>query len=144
MDLPDKIYTRRNVPLTDEQAKAYRQMKELALVKLDNGDMATTASVLTQIMRMQQITCGFLQPDEDAPIKPLKNNRLPQLMEIIEEMAGKALIWATYTHDIKAICAALADTYGEESVAAYHGPTPQDERQNIVVKFQQPDSPHGS
>jgi SNF2 family DNA or RNA helicase len=38
LDLPDKIYTRRNVPLTEEQAKAYRQMKELALVHLDNGE----------------------------------------------------------------------------------------------------------
>ena len=141
LDLPQKIYTRRNVPLTDEQAKAYRQMKDLALVKLDNGDMATTASVLTQLMRLQQITCGFLQPDDNAPITPLKNNRLTQLMEIIEEMSGKATIWATYTHDIKAICNALSDVYGEESVAAYHGPTPQNERQDIVVEFQKPDSP---
>ena len=141
LDLPDKIYTRRNVPLTEEQAKAYRQMKELALVHLDNGEIVTTASILTQIMRLQQITCGFLKPDDDAPITPLKNNRLNQLMEVVEEMSGKALIWATYTHDIEAIREALAGVYGEESVATYHGPTPQEDRQNIVVEFQKIDSP---
>jgi SNF2 family DNA or RNA helicase len=92
-------------------------------------------------MRLQQITCGFLKPDDDAPITPLKNNRLNQLMEVIEEMSGKALIWATYTHDIEAIREALAGVYGEESVATYHGPTPQEDRQNIVVEFQKIDSP---
>jgi hypothetical protein len=101
----------------------------------------TTASILTQIMRLQQITCGFLKPDDDAPITPLKNNRLNQLMEVVEEMSGKALIWATYTHDIEAIREALAGVYGEESVATYHGPTPQEDRQNIVVEFQKIDSP---
>jgi SNF2 family DNA or RNA helicase len=141
LDLPDKIYTRRNIPLTDEQRKAYHQMKELALVRLDNGEMVTTASILTQIMRLQQITCGFIKPDEDAPIQTLKNNRLTQLMEVIEEVSGKALIWATYTHDIEMIREAIAGVYGEDSVATYHGPTPQDDRQNIVVEFQKEDSP---
>tara|TARA_R110000787_G_scaffold141473_1_gene255022 strand:- start:1928 stop:3382 length:1455 start_codon:yes stop_codon:yes gene_type:complete len=140
LDLPDKIYTRRNVPLTSEQTKAYVQMKELALVYLDNGEAATTASILTQLMRLQQITCGFIKPD-DAPIQPLKNNRLPQLMESVAELSGKALIWATYTHDIETICAALSEEYGEDSVAAYHGQTAQDDRQNIVVKFQDKESP---
>ena len=39
-------------------------MKKLALAKLESGDLATTASVLTQVMRLHQICCGFLQPDE--------------------------------------------------------------------------------
>jgi SNF2 family DNA or RNA helicase len=116
-------------------------MKSFALVQLDNGEMVTTASILTQIMRLQQITCGFIKPDEDAPIQTLKNNRLSQLMEIIEETSGKALIWATYTHDIYAIREALAGVYGEDSVATYHGPTAQEDRQNIVVEFQKIDSP---
>ena len=141
LDLPEKIYTRRNVPLTEEQRKAYVQMKDLALVQLDNGEMVTTASVLTQIMRLQQITCGFIKPDDDALVQPLKNNRLAQLMEAIEETSGKALIWATYTHDIQKIRETIAEVYGEDSVATYHGPTPQDDRQNIVVEFQKPDSP---
>ena len=130
----------RPVPLTPEQKTAYVQMKELALVYLDNGEMATTASILTQLMRLQQITCGFIKPD-DAPIQPIKNNRLPQLMECIAEISGKALIWATYTHDIEAICEALAEEYGADSVAAYHGKTEQDDRQDIVVKFQDTASP---
>lgn len=141
LDLPDKIYMRRNIPLSNEQAKVYNQMKEFALAQLDNGKLATTASILTQIMRLQQITCGFFKPDEDKLIHPLKNNRLPELLSIIEELSGKAIIWATWTYDIHQIRDSLAAAYGPDSVAAYHGETPQDDRQKIVNLFQDADSP---
>ena len=140
LDLPAKLYIRRDVPLTVEQAKLYKQMKKLALAKLENGDLATTASVLTQIMRLQQICCGFLQPDE-GEIQPLDNNRIDELLNIIEETQGKAIIWASYTHDIKKIRETLSEKYGEESVACYYGETDQEERQNIVDNFQDPDNP---
>jgi SNF2 family DNA or RNA helicase len=140
LDLPDKMYIRRDVALTDEQKRVYTQMKKLALAKLDNGELATTASVLTQIMRLQQICCGFLQPDE-GEIQPIESNRLKELLEITEELQGKAIIWASYTHDIQQISSALRDRFGPEAVATYYGATPQDERQAIVNEFQDKDSP---
>ena len=59
LDLPDKMYTRRDVPLTDEQKRLYTQMKKLALAKPENGELATTASVLTQIMRHNRYAAGI-------------------------------------------------------------------------------------
>ena len=135
LDLPDKMYMRRDVALTDEQKRVYIQMKKLALAKLENGELATTASVLTQIMRLQQICCGFLQPD-DGEIQSLDNNRLKELLEITDELQGKAIIWASYTHDIQQIADALRDRFGPEAVATYYGATAQDERQEIVERFQ--------
>ena len=140
LDLPDKIYTRRNVELTDEQAKVYGQMKKLALAQLENGELATTESVLTQIMRLQQICCGFFQPDV-GKIQPLKNNRLNELTSITDELSGKAIIWASYTHDIQQISLTLRDRFGPDSVALYYGATPQDERQEIVNRFQDVNDP---
>jgi SNF2 family DNA or RNA helicase len=140
LDLPDKMYIRRDVELTDEQKRVYKQMKKLALAKLENGELATTASVLTQIMRLQQICCGHLQPDE-GEIQALDNNRLRELLEITEELQGKAIIWATYTHDIQQVANALRDRFGPEAVATYYGATPQDERQEIVERFQEKDGP---
>ena len=140
LDLPDKVYTRRNVELTDEQAKVYGQMKKLALAQLENGELATTESVLTQIMRLQQICCGFFQPDV-GKIQPLKNNRLNELMSITDELSGKAIIWASYTHDIQQIGQTLRDRFGPDSVALYYGATPQDERQEIVSRFQDVNDP---
>lgn len=140
LDLPDKMYIRRDVALTDEQKKMYVQMKKLALAQLENGELATTASVLTQIMRLQQICCGFLQPD-DGEIQTLENNRMRELLEITDELQGKAIIWASYTHDIQQISDALRDRFGPDAVATYYGATPQDERQEIVNRFQDKESP---
>jgi len=139
LDLPAKIYLRREIELTDEQQKAYAQMKSLALAQLESGEMSTTQSVLTQIMRLQQICCGFLRTDEYELI-PLKNNRLNELMDIVEEVQGKVIVWATWKHDIHAITDALRKRFGPDSAAAYFGETPQEDRSAIISAFQDPRS----
>ena len=138
LDLPEKLYTRRYVPLTAEQGKLYNQMKDMALAMLDNGELATTTSVLTQIMRLQQICCGHFTPDV-GETRSLENNRLEELVNISEELQGKCIIWASYTHDIQRIHSALRDCFGPQAVALYYGKTPQDQRQEIVERFQDPD-----
>ena len=140
LDLPPKIYLKREVPLTEEQEKAYVQMKKLALAQLDTGELASTASVLTQIMRLQQIVSGFLRLD-DGQLRELKSNRIGELMDVIDESQGKIIIWATWTADIKRIMAELSKKFGEDSCAAYFGETLQEERQRIVEKFQDSSSP---
>jgi len=135
LDLPDKVYMRREVGLTEEQTDAYVQMKNLALARLDNGDLSTTKNVLTQIMRLQQICLGSLT-DDDGTVHALKSNRLSELMDICEEIQGKAIIWATWTQDIRSIAEALRDRFSVQAVATLHGETPDSDRQQIVETFQ--------
>tara|TARA_R110002012_G_scaffold24140_3_gene81107 strand:- start:777 stop:2222 length:1446 start_codon:yes stop_codon:yes gene_type:complete len=139
LDLPEKLYTKRYVPLTKEQGKLYNQMKEMALAQLDNGELATTTSVLTQIMRLQQICCGHFTPDI-GETRSLDSNRLNELVSISEELQGKCIIWASYTHDLLRIHSALRDCFGPEAVALYYGDTPQEERQLTVERFQDPNN----
>jgi len=139
IDLPEKVYVSRDVPLTEEQGQAYEQMKKTALSILGDGSITTTTTALTQIMRMHQICCGHIRSD-DGEIREIPSNRLDALMEVIEESDGKAIIWATYTHDILKIHEALSKTYGGGCAATYYGDTPADERQEIVNKFQDPNS----
>ena len=89
LDLPDKVYIRREVDLTDEQSKAYATMKSAALASL-KGKMATAPHVLTQMMRLHQITCGHLRND-DGTITEIKNNRLKELINLLDEVEGKEL-----------------------------------------------------
>tara|TARA_R110002153_G_scaffold203083_2_gene356141 strand:+ start:8268 stop:9710 length:1443 start_codon:yes stop_codon:yes gene_type:complete len=140
LDLPEKVYVRRNVDLSDEQERVYKEMKKFALAQMDAGELATTTSILTQIMRLQQIVCGFLPSDEDG-IKALPNNRLPELLDTVEEVQGKAIIWAAWVHNVQEITEALRRRFGPESAASFYGETPQDERQETVDRFQDPDSP---
>jgi len=101
LDLPDKIYMKRVISLTNEQQKVYKQMKEKALAEL-NGEKMTTVNALTQLMRLQQITCGNFKAD-DGTLQEIKSNRLPELMDVLDEVEGKAIIWAHWRSDVKKI-----------------------------------------
>ena len=134
LDLPEKIYLKRNIKLSPDQVKLYLQMKETALANL-NGKQVTTVNALTQLMRLHQITCGHFTAD-DGSTQPIVNNRIKELMNVLEETEGKAIIWAHYQYDITEIIKAIVKEYGPGSVVDYYGLTPQDERQPNIKKFQ--------
>jgi len=134
LDLPDKIYIKRQISLSPDQRKLYEQMKKEALAIL-NGKQVTTVNALTQLMRLHQITCGHFTAD-DGTTQRIPNNRISELMDILEETEGKAIIWAHYQWDIKDIIKEINKTHGPGSVVDYYGKTPQDERQGNIKKFQ--------
>ena len=138
LDLPAKVYTKRLVELTDEQKKAYATMKQKALMVLDN-EVFSTMNVLTQIMRLQQIVAGSLR-NEDGETIVLKNNRVRTVLDLLEETSGKVVIFAMFQTDIEQLEKAIAQKFGERSVASYYGKTPQDERQKIIDRFQDSES----
>jgi|TARA_E500000178_G_scaffold82615_1_gene80831 SNF2 family DNA or RNA helicase len=138
LDLPKKIYMNRVVELTKDQKEAYATMKSAALALL-KGKMSTAPHVLTQLMRLHQITCGHLKSD-DGKITNFKHNRIEELIDVMDEMEGKVIIWANYVHDIKEITAALEDEYGEGCVVQYYGEVSSEDRQTAIKEFQDPNS----
>ena len=135
LDLPPKTFMKRVIQLTPEQKKVYAQMKSMALAEL-KGKMITTVNVITQLMRLQQITCGHFKAD-DGSFQEIKNNRVDELMDLIEEIEGKTVIWAHWQKDVQIIKETLIKKYGKCSVVDYYGLTPQDERQENIKNFQQ-------
>ena len=127
LDLPDKIYMKRQIKLTKEQQKVYDQMKKEALAFF-NGKRVTTVSALTQLMRLHQITCGHFTAD-DGSTQVIKNNRINELMDVLDEIEGKAIIWAHYQHDIASIIKEVEKVHGPGSIVDYYGLTPQEQRQ---------------
>jgi SNF2 family DNA or RNA helicase len=138
LDLPAKTFMKRIIQLTDEQQKVYDQMKKLALAEL-NGKLTTTVNAITQIMRLHQITCGHFKSD-DGTVQKLKNNRLDELMDVLSEMEGKAVIWAHYRYDIEVIVSAIKKEYGDNTVVTYYGDTTTDDRQKAIKSIQDPES----
>ena len=134
LDLPDKVYTKREVELTDEQQQAYGEMKANAMTIL-KGESLTAVNVLTQLIRLHQITCGHMKTDRGETLN-LKNNRLDELMQILGETTGKVIIWANYIHDIKRIEKAISDEYSPSSCCTYYGATATEDRQKCINAFQ--------
>ena len=138
LDLPEKVYMKRMITLTPEQKRMYGEMKKFALSELE-GKKITATSVLAQLVRLHQITCGHLTLD-DGDIRTLKNNRIKELLDILEETDGKIIIWAVYRHDIKEITKILSERYGANTVESFFGDTLDRDRQDIIDRFQDRES----
>ena len=134
LDLPPKNFIKRHITLTPAQKKIYEQMKKAAMAVL-NGKVTTTMTVLTQLMRLHQITCGHFTAD-DGSVQEIESNRLNELMSILEETEGKAIIWANYQRDVAKIIEHIEKKYGKGSIVDYYGLTPQEDRQDNIRKFQ--------
>ena len=140
LDLPDKVYTKRSVELTKEQRVLYDQMKRNAVSFIENEGIMSASTVLTQILRLQQVCSGFAKLEDGRMIK-VPNNKLPELLSVLEETDGKVIIWGNFTHDLELIQEALIKAYGAETVELFYGKTPAEERQLIVERFQDPNDP---
>ena len=134
LDLPEKTFIKRIVQLSPDQQKLYSQMKQKALAVL-NGKMVSTTTVMTQLMRLQQITCGHFTAD-DGSTQEIPNNRITELVDVLNEIEGKVVIWGHWQKDISQIIKAIVKEYGEDSVVDYYGLTPKEDRQGHIKKFQ--------
>ena len=138
LDLPDKVYEKRFVSLTLEQVKAYEEMRRFNMTELE-GETMTSLSSLTALIRLHQISCGHIALDS-GETKALKSNRMNELLNVLDEVEGKVIIWASYRFDLKHIEETLKNKFGEESTASYFGDTKDKDRQNIVERFQDKNS----
>jgi len=139
LDLPEKVFTKRHVQLTAEQKKVYNQLRQTALAMLDDK-MMSTMNVITQMMRLHQVTCGHFKADDDS-VTLLDNNRVDTLLDLLEETDGKVIIWANYRQDIKNIVDTLKKRHGDDSTVEYHGGVDPTLRQENIALFQEKNSP---
>jgi SNF2 family DNA or RNA helicase len=120
MDLPPKTYEIMEVEMTSDQRRAYREM-EAELIALLTGEgatdpadedrYATASNQLAAILRLTQITSGFI-PDENGLIHRFQPNpKLATLKELVEEQIGsqKIIVWARYSEDVASIAEAFQD-----------------------------------
>ena len=138
LDLPEKTYTVRYISMTPEQTKMYNELRDEALTLLQSGELVTVQNVMTQMLRLQQVLSGHLMSD-DGELIELETKRLDAVLEIADEADGKMLIWSRFRNDIQRLYKTLEKQFPGQ-VACYYGDTPDDKRQEIVTKFQDPDS----
>ena len=90
------------------------------------GKVCSTSTVMVQLLRLHQISCGYHATDDGKP-QQLPCNRLTELMDILWEISGKAVIWSYYVEDCKRIIEEIKKHFGENSVCLlYTSPSPRD------------------
>jgi len=128
LGLPPKHYVRYAFDLSPEQRHHYSALKEDMITRLETGKFLSVHSALPQLLRLQQVACGFLTNGD--VVQPLENARIEALQEVIEEREGKIAIWCRFNEDIKAIKQLL----GNEAVT-YHGATSSTDREKAKELF---------
>ena len=117
-DLPPKMYKFRDVELTVEQKRIYNDIRLKATSQLNETDHVTTDAVITQILRLHQVLLGHVR-DETGNLHEIPEKRTDSLVELLEQTEGKAIIWASYDHDVKKISERLKKEFGD--VARFWG-----------------------
>lgn len=98
----------------------YRELKEFATSAIDQGGHVTATIVVAQIIRLHQLLCGFVV-DEEGNIHDVPESRTKELVRILTDHSGKAIIWTAYDHCIHRLTEALTKEFGEGSVARFWG-----------------------
>lgn len=139
LDLPPKIYQRRYFELSGEQERAYAAIVAEFQAFLTSGAVVTAPLVVTRLLRLQQISSGFVPTDDEDPADAhdfAENPRLDCLMEELEDLEGKAIIWARFRRDVDKVTAAIAAKYGVASVVRYDGAVDDGDRLAARNSFQ--------
>ena len=123
-------------------AHSFRVKKEVAYESLRrnamfifNDETTTSVNRLSQIVKLHQVCCGFTINDQ-GETHDLPTKRYEELFNLLDEVSGKVIIWATYRHNIQTITAKLKEKYGDTSTAAFYGDTENQVRMDLVKNFQ--------
>lgn len=132
LDLPDKLYETRYIEMTAAQQTMYETMRDLCVVQLESS-IVTVTSVLTAIIKLQEILCGHIK-DENGTYHDVPTNRLDALLSVVEEAQGSFIVWCNFVRDVEQVSAAL--TEAGISNAMYYGKTSDEDRVSAIKNFQ--------
>lgn len=139
LDLPPKLYSKRWFTLSDECQDAYDQLRKTLMVKLADGQEMTAELPITLLLRLQQVTSGYLPLNEGGMVRLQGNARLDAFSEWAENLERPTIVWARFTEDIDQICERLTDISGPNSWVRYDGKVDDDERARGKLAFQSGD-----
>jgi SNF2 family DNA or RNA helicase len=97
LDLPEKIYSKSPIPLTNYQRDAYESMRDQLIVELENLEKVTVAHLISARAKLRQIAIGFIL-DKEGKVATFPTVRWDRALEHIEEAPGKVILWTTYRY----------------------------------------------
>ena len=117
LDLPEEITSPRYCELEPKAAKAYKALETDFYAQVDDGEITVT-NALVKMLRLQQLTSGFMKLDRTDDILPISTAKSGLLHDLLEETPGPIVVYARFVHDLEIISeatTALELTYHEVS-----------------------------
>jgi SNF2 family DNA or RNA helicase len=119
-DVPKKLYVIREVELTSEQERMYREMEKNATVEISVGVHMTATMSVTRALRMHQLCCGWAT-DEEYNVVPVSEKRTRAVLDLLSDHDGKAIVWCSYGRDLTKVREAIEWEFGPQHVASFWG-----------------------
>ena len=138
LDLPPMIYTKRQVELTAQQKKYYKELKTKLVLDI-TGEQITAVNAAVTLNKLLQISAGAIYTDEGDVLEFDINNRYKVLREVIDESSQKVLVFVPFKHAIDI----LTDKLRSEGITTevIRGDVPAHKRTHIFKQFQEDDDP---
>lgn len=149
-DLPPFSYIKREVCMSTEQKKLYKELKKSMRLEYEGGELIVK-NVINKMQRFSEITGGFVSIEtknsnpftkERKPTiyekRELKTNpKLDELMNFCQDLSNDepVVIWATGVMEIRKIIEVIEKKYGEK-VGQLYGSVPEELRHQYVEEFQ--------
>jgi superfamily II DNA or RNA helicase len=137
LDLPPVLTVTREVPMTPQQNKYYKMLKEQMMVRAA-GETISAVNAGVAVNKLLQISCGAATTDEREVVEFDAAPRLNVLKEVLEETQRKVLIFALFRSSIDTITTYL--TKAGYAVAQIHGDVTASKRGQIINDFQTTDN----
>lgn len=137
VDLPPLMYETRQVSLTKEQEKAYKEMVARLRTEADNGEI-TAVNEAVKMAKLVQIACGVAYTNDGSEATIPSTPRIDETREIVRQAEGKVIVFVPFVSSVNMVADELAKDF---TVEVIHGGVKKDERDRIFRSFQKGKDP---
>ena len=137
LDLPETLDVTVPVHLTAKETKAYADMKEQLAAQIAKGVSVSATSMLTQRIRLRQITSGHV-PSDDGEMQIIGDSKVKAVQSIVNDsLVGekRIVVFAFFSTEIAMLRKAFEDKDGTTEVQVIEGSTSTDERMRLRRRF---------
>ena len=133
LDLPEVVYQTREIPLTSQVLKYYKELKNELLIEAA-GENISAVNAAAKLSKLLQISGGAVYTDTKEVVEFDVSPRLNALMEVLEETIHKVIVFVPYTHTIELVSKYLNSQGVINEVI--NGAVSARERSEIINRFQ--------
>lgn len=138
LDLPDMVYTTREVEMTRQQQKYYKELRNRMVIQAA-GEEITAVNAAVNMNKLLQIACGAIYTDKGDTLEFDIKHRYRVLREVIDESSQKVLVFVPFKHAISILAGKL--TADGITNAVIQGDVKVGKRTEIFKAFQEQDDP---
>lgn len=132
LDLPERTTSHRVFQLSPKEHKHYNEIKKYLVTMIDEGEAVTAPSAVTAIMKLRQLSSGFLL-DEDK-FHDIGDSKIKEMLQLIEDIGKKqVIIWIQFKHEAVMVKDALKKKGFDSGIL--NSTTTESEKQKYLKDF---------